>query len=108
MTDYFGVSKDTDIESVMSIQGFSVAKVAHIAQSLAPSSVAADTSAEQTFTVAGLLTTDVVSVSGPSTAGIGIAGARVSAANTLAITFTNSTAAAVVPTAGTYQIGLIR
>lgn len=62
--------------------------------------VAADTSAEQTVTVTGLTTDDAVMVSKPTAqAGIGIVGARVSAANTLAITFMNATASGVTPTA---------
>ncbi len=72
---------------------------------LTPASVAADTTAEQTFTVTGLATTNSVVVNGPApTAGTGIVNARVSAANTLALTFVNATAAAVVPTSGTYNI----
>jgi len=68
---------------------------------LSPAQVAAATTAEQTFTVNGLLTTDFVEVQKPTAqAGIGICGARVSAANTLAINFVNATAAtATTPTA---------
>lgn len=74
-------------------------------ETLTPASVAADTTAEQTFTVTGLVTGQGVIVNGPApTAGTGIVNARVSAANTLALTFVNSTAAAVVPTSGTYLI----
>lgn len=76
-----------------------------LAVSLTPSSVAADTSAEQTFTVNGLLVGDYVDVNAPSiTAGIGIVNTRVSANNTLAIGFQNSTGSGVVPGAGTYTI----
>jgi len=67
---------------------------------LSPSSVGANTTAEQTFTVNGLLTSDYVNVTKPTTqAGLGIVNARVSAANTLAITFANATASPIVPTA---------
>ena len=67
---------------------------------LSPASVANATSAEQTFTVTGLLTTDFVTVQKPTAqAGLGIVGSRVSAADTLAITFMNSTAATITPTA---------
>lgn len=68
---------------------------------LSPASVAVNTTAEQTFTVTGLKTTDfIASVSKPTAqAGLGIVGWRVSAANTLAITFSNNTAAAITPTA---------
>jgi hypothetical protein len=66
---------------------------------LSPASVAANISAEQTFTFTGLALTDWVSVNKPSTqAGLVIGGVRVSAANTLAITFGNLTASAITPT----------
>lgn len=74
-------------------------------ESLTPVSVAADTSAEQTFTVNGLVTGQAVVVNGPApTAGTGIVNARVSATDTLALTFGNFTAAALTPAAGTYLI----
>lgn len=68
---------------------------------LSPASVAANTTAEQTFTLPGILAADaVLGISKPTTqAGLGIVGYRVSAANTLAITFSNNTAAPIVPTA---------
>ena len=78
-------------------------------QELAPASVAANTTAEQTFTVTGLNINDFVVVNKPSLdAGIGIGGARVSAANTIAITYINSTAGAIVPTTEDYKILAIR
>ncbi len=74
---------------------------------LTPVSVAANTTAEQTFTgitQLSLLTasgTPNVLVNKPSIqAGLTIAGARVSALNTLAINFANDTATAITPTAG--------
>ena len=68
-----------------------------------PASVAAATSAEQTVTVNGLKVGDVVVLSKPTaTAGVGIVNCRVSAANTLAVTFVNATAAAVDPASETY------
>ena len=67
---------------------------------LSPAIVAANTSAEQTFTVTGLALSDAVSVNKPTAqAGLGIVGARVSAANTLAITFGNFTGLGITPTA---------
>jgi hypothetical protein len=71
------------------------------ALTLSPAEVAANTSAEQTFTMPGIRSGDViVGVSKPTTqAGIGIVGWRVSADNTLAITFMNTTAGAITPTA---------
>lgn len=71
-----------------------------ISLTLSPTSVANATSAEQTFTMTGLLSGDMVSVSKPtSQAGIGIVGSRVSANGVIAITFMNATAATVTPTA---------
>jgi hypothetical protein len=78
-----------------------------VAVTLSPAEVAANTSAEQTFTVPGLKSGDViVGVSKPTAqAGIGIVGYRASADNTVAITFMNTTAGAVTPTASqTYLI----
>lgn len=77
---------------------------------LSPTSVANATSAEQTFTVPGLLASDLVTVNKPTTqAGLGIVGSRVSAVNTLAITFMNSTAATITPTASqAYLVNVVR
>ena len=67
---------------------------------LSPAAVPPNTSAEQTFTVNGLLTTDDVSVSKPTwQAGLAILNDRVSAANTLAVAFGNFTSATITPTA---------
>lgn len=76
-----------------------------IQQTLTPVSVAANTAAEQTFTVPGLIAGTEVFVTKPSvTNNLVVAGARVSAANTLAINFANNTAAAIVPPSETYLI----
>ena len=86
------------------VKGFGVATV-----TIDPASVAAATTAEQTFTVPGLLVGDMVFVNKPSvTAGLGIAGCRVSAANTLAIAFVNATAGAVDPASESYSVLWIR
>jgi hypothetical protein len=80
-----------------------------ISASLNVASVAANTTAEQTFTVAGLETTDVVFVNKPSvSAGLGVVNARVSAADTLALTFVNATAAPIDPAAEACLIGVIK
>lgn len=79
---------------------------------LSPASVAANTSAEQTFasTGIGLLTTDLVVVSKPTTnAGLVLGNSRVSATDTLAINFGNLTASAISPTASqVYTVGVFR
>jgi hypothetical protein len=73
---------------------------------LTPASVAANTTAEQTFAVTGLISGTPVWVNKPSvTNGIGIAGCRVSSTNNVGITFANFTSAAIVPPSETYLIG---
>lgn len=83
-----------------------VLSIKRYTSTLNPASVAAATSAEQTFTVTGLAVGDIVlAVNKPTaTAGVGIVNARVSAANTLALTFVNATAGAVDPASESYEI----
>jgi hypothetical protein len=75
-------------------------------QALTPAAVAANTTAEQTFLIAvpGVafgLGDELVSVNKPTLqAGLAVAQSRISAANTVAITFVNDTAGAITPTAG--------
>ncbi len=90
--------------------GTAVTKVSLYTPSLTPTAVTADTSAEQTFTVTGLATTDTVVVNPPASFGDGLvlAGARVSAANTLAVRFGNMTAGSLTPVAGTYRVLAVR
>ena len=96
--------------AIIGPSGTTLLNVQLYSAALTPASVAANTTAEQTFTVTGLTNADkVLFVNKPSAqAGLGIVGMRVSAANTLAITYVNATAAAIVPTAETYLIGAIR
>ncbi|MFC4275567.1 hypothetical protein [Achromobacter aloeverae] len=114
MAKYLGVATDTlaGVQSLtMAGSGSStVTALYRKTVTLSPASVAANTTAEQTFTVPGLAVGDAVWVNKPTLqAGLGIAGARVSAANTLAITFINATASPIVPTASeAYRIGGIR
>jgi hypothetical protein len=85
---------------------------------LSPVAVAQQTTAEQTFTVTGLLPADslqpgdqILQITKPTAqAGLGIVGWRVSAADTLAITFINAPAGGnITPTAlETYQIVVFR
>lgn len=74
-----------------------------------PASVASFTTAEQTFTVAGLTTADKVIINKPTnTTGLGIVNARVSAADTLAITFGNFTAIAIDAASEVYSVIAVR
>lgn len=80
-----------------------------IQATLTPTSVSATTTSTQTFTVVGLKTTDMVNVCPPSqTANVTLAASRVSAADTLSLTFINPTAGALTPAAGVYFIEVIR
>ena len=68
---------------------------------LSPVAVAANTTAAQSLTVSGLAVGDIVlKVDKPTAqAGLGIVGSRVSAANTLSLTFVNATSSSITPTA---------
>jgi hypothetical protein len=73
--------------------------------SLNPDEVAANTVADQTFTVEGLTTDDAVVVNPPALdSGLTISYARVSADDTLQIRFHNTTGSPVNPASGTYYI----
>lgn len=88
-----------------------VQSLSAVSVALTPSAVSANTTAEQTFTVPGVLASDVcIDVTKPTAqAGLGIVGSRVSAANTVAITFSNNTGSGITPTAGeTYIFALVR
>lgn len=86
-----------------------VLKVRKYTPTITPASVATITVAEQTFSVPGLTTADTVIVNQAAIANaVGIAGVRVSAADTLAVRFVNPTAGALTPTAGVWTIIAIR
>ena len=77
---------------------------------LTPVSVAGSTSAEQNFTIPGLQLNDFLDLNCnvAQTAGIGIGNVRVSAVNTMTVEFTNSTAGALTPVTGVYNINVLR
>lgn len=80
-----------------------------IQQTITPAEVATIVAPAQTFTVPGLKVGDAVIVNPPSqTAGVAIANAYVSAADTLSIQFVNPTAGALTPAAGVHRITVIR
>ena len=85
-------------------------KLKLISIALSPALIVLNTTAEQTFTVPGLAVGDWVFVNKPTAqAGLGIVGCRVSAAGTLAITFSNNTGSSITPTASqTYLILVMR
>ena len=83
----------------------------YIAPYLTPVSVAAYTTAAQTFNIAGLQTTDIVQyvgLSGAQTAGVTGAECDVFTNGVLTVAFLNSTAAGVVPAAGNYVFCITR
>jgi hypothetical protein len=85
-------------------------KLASFTVAFTAATISNASNSEQTLTVTGLLTTDVVVVNAPAAAnpGVGIAGARVSAAGVLAINFVNASAATTVGPAGNYLVSVIR
>lgn len=101
-THYAGLNAS---DSLTVGSGTPITKVAVYAPSITPASVGAATVVEQTFSVPGLTTADKVVVNAPALVNaIGVAGVRVSAADTLAIRFANPTAGALTPAAGTYPV----
>jgi len=81
----------------------------HYEETITPAQVAANITVEETFTLTGINSNDTIIINPPSTtAGIGIAGVRVSAKDTIAITFINTTAGALTPPSGEYIIVAIR
>ena len=105
-----GAAVTTTAESYTATVQRAIAKAPFVVttQSLAPTSVAANTTAEQTFTVNLLNASTSVLVSKPSyTPGLYVVNARVSAASTLAITYQNNNSAAVVPPTEVYTIAAV-
>ena len=83
----------------------------YIQPSLTPVSVAANTTAIQTFSVPGLQTTDqllVFGFNGNQTAGIWVAEADCLTANVLSIQFGNATGSGAIPASGVYTIQVVR
>jgi hypothetical protein len=77
-----------------------------IRQTLTPAAVGANTTAEQTFNVPGLQVGDSLDINKAShQTGLSIGNVRVSAANTLAIQYVNTTAGSITPTSEQYIIG---
>jgi len=86
-----------------------IARIYAIAVTFNPASVATVTTAEQTTTVTGLKPGDFVFWQKPTnTAGVGVVNARVSAVDTLAVTFVNPTAGGVDAASETWQFLVFR
>jgi hypothetical protein len=83
----------------------------YIQPSLTPVAVAANITASQTFALAGLQTSDIVTIvgyNGSQTNGIIIAEADCLAVNVLTIQFGNVTSGSLTPAAGVYTIQITR
>lgn len=85
--------------------GTALTKAVVYTPSLTPASVSAGAGVEQTFAVSGLTTADTVTVNAPAGA---VFSARVTAANTLGITFMPPASGSYTPPAGTWRILAIR
>ena len=89
--------------------GTSITQIRVYSQSVTPASVSPATAAEQTFTVTGLTTADKVFMNPAATGNAtGVCSCRVTASNTIGITFVNPTAGSLTPGAGTYTFVAIR
>lgn len=87
----------------------SVAGGSLVALTLTPASVGIATVAKQSLSVAGLVVGDsVIPLANPITNAVALTGADVIAPGLLRLTFTNPTAGALVPTAGTYTFLVIK
>lgn len=89
--------------------GTAISQIKVYSQSVTPASVNAATAAEQTFTVTGLTTADKVLMNPAATGNAtGVCSCRVTATNTIGITFVNPTAGALTPGSGTYTFVAFR
>jgi len=109
MANYLGVATDILAPASIKMQSAgatTITRMYNIKQTLTPASVAANTTAVQTFTVNGLAVGDSIDVNKPShQAGLSIGNVFVSAANTLQIQYVNTTAGAITPASEQYIIG---
>lgn len=81
-----------------------------VSLTLNPASVATITAAEQDFTVKGVRASDLAIYCGmtTATAGLGIAGYRVKAKDTVSVTFVNPTAGALDAASGNFKMIIAR
>jgi len=108
---FLGIARDVVNSLKIGLTSIStvITGIGRIGVNITPASVAAATSAPQTFTVPGAQVGDAVFVTPPAVnPGVAPVTARVSAADTVSISFMNATAGALVPSAGVYQFLLIR
>jgi hypothetical protein len=83
----------------------------YIGPSLTPTAVSAQSTSNQTFSVPGLLTTDIIVPQGYITnqiSGVFIVEADCLTAGVLTVQFGNFTAGSVTPSAGVYEFQIVR
>lgn len=86
-----------------------IARMFAVSVTFDPAAVATITTAEQSLTIVGLKVGDFVYWQKPTnTAGVGVVNCRVSAADTLQITFVNPTAGSVNAASETWQFLVFR
>lgn len=109
MGNFKGVYNDDENPLSITMQSTGSTKITRmyvIKQSLTPAAVGANTTAEQTFTVTGVVVGDSLDINKAShQTGLSIGNVRVSAANQIAIQYVNTTAGSITPTAEVYTIG---
>lgn len=88
--------------------GTAISGALQFTASLTPSAVSSARCAEQTFTVTGAQTNDVMSVNGPAQNTASVVHVRVSATNTVAMAFCNPAATSTTPASGTYTFFAVR
>jgi hypothetical protein len=83
----------------------------YIAPSLTPTAVSATSTSNQTFSLPGLQTTDIIIAQGyiaNQTSGVFIVEADCLTANVLTVQFGNFTSGSVTPAAGVYEFQIVR
>jgi len=111
LPNFFGAEdiKDPNVLKWFGLLVGSVPVVRTFSVSIDPPNVLANTTGIKSVTVSGLDVNDIVHVNKPThTAGLGVVNCRVSAANTMEITFSNSTGSAIDAAAETYKGFAIR
>lgn len=100
---------DSKVPSQHAVKSYVDTAVTGVDASLAPTSVTANSSSVQTYTVSGLVVPHAVTVSPPSLdSGLGIMWARCSSNDTLEICWRNFTAGDLTPASGTYRVAGVR
>lgn len=80
-----------------------------VSVSITPIATAQNATVEQSFTVPGVKVGDFVEAAAPGvTSGIAVTQSRVTAANTVAIAFTNATSGSLTAPVGAYQFLIAR